>query len=321
MDNQNNDLGNSINNNGTVSYTEIGDMVKKKKANTPAIFFGIMMLLFAGAAVFFGVKYFEPKEEDSDEPIVIEQIEDETKIEIATNTMANDYKEVLSVVESLTKNIGEVWDNYKNSNSLMYKPVDFNTFIPMRLTIEKQITSSDSGDATVAVLRERLEAAGFESIGTLPNLGSAPAPDEYGYLDSSRNIVCSVREGAQSNLREYANLECAKTDWTWLTEDDKKLVSELETAYYEKEGNYPLELDIRVLREVKNSEYASYQTLTVGLKGSLGLFYRTSPDAKWQFFAMTQAPLECSEYNTDDLRKAFAGDVCYNGIENSVVQP
>ena len=44
-------------------------------------------------------------------------------------------------------------------------------------------------------------------------------------------------------------------------------------------------------------------------------------DEKWRYFTGVQAPLDCSEYNTDDLRKAFAGDVCYNGREESTVQP
>lgn len=317
MENQN------INQENLGVESQVKPTMNKKKVNASAIVFGIMALLSAGVAIFFGVKYYEPKEES--EPITIEQIKEETKIEIAASTMANDYKEVVSVVESLTEGIGGARDRYENSNMLMYKPVDLNTFIPMRLTVKKQVTNSDNGEANMDVLIGRLEGAGFKSIGTLPNLGSAPAPDEYGYLNSSSNIFCGIYEdtawSSPTNGYEYVLLQCAKTDWTWLTEDDKALISELEAAYREKEGEYPIELNIGVAVKIRDSEYAPYQSFGAGVKGAVGLFYRTGPDAKWQFFTSVQGPLECSEYNTDDLRKAFAGDYCYNGEERSTVQP
>lgn len=31
-----------------------------------------------------------------------------------------------------------------------------------------------------------------------------------------------------------------------------------------------------------------------------------------RFFTATQAALSCSEYNTDDLRRAFMGEACWN---------
>ena len=63
---------------------------------------------------------------------------------------------------------------------------------------------------------------------------------------------------------------------------------------------------------IKDSQYTPYQTLRISVGGAAGLFYRTSPEAKWQFFTGTQAVLDCSDYNTEDLKKAYLGEPCYN---------
>lgn len=79
---------------------------------------------------------------------------------------------------------------------------------------------------------------------------------------------------------------------------------------------------------VKDSQTAGYQTVTVGINsypypagGSAGLFYRKGGD--WQFFAATQNELPCSDYNTDDLKNAYAGEPCGSADGNTslTVQP
>lgn len=75
--------------------------------------------------------------------------------------------------------------------------------------------------------------------------------------------------------------------------------------------------------EIRNSEVAPYQKIETSIGGAIGLFYRTSSEAEWQFFTGVQAVLGCDEFNTDDLRKAFAGEACYDYTagRDSTVQP
>ena len=293
----------------------------KKKYNKPVIVLGFLVLVFAGVAIFFGIKYFEPKEEP--EPVTVNKIEKEVKVEIARETIAEDYKEVEDVVNTVTSGIENNQDYLRYGEVFMYKPEGLNTFVSMKFGIGKRIVNSNSVEANINTLKTKLENEGFSSIGLLPNPGSAHTPDEYGYLNSSRNIVCSVSEGDEwvspSNGYEYAFLGCAKTDWVWLTEADKMLTSELEAAYREKEGEYPIVLNADT-RKIKNSQTSPYQTITTTIKGAAGLFYRTSPDSKWQFFTGTQAVLDCGDYNTEDLKKAYLGEPCYNGSVESIVQ-
>lgn len=289
----------------------------KKKYNKPAIFLGFLMLVSAGVAIFFGVKYFEPKEEP--EPVTVNKIEKEVKVEIVKETMAEDYKEVEDIMKTVTAGIGNNDRRYfENGSGLAYKPDGFNTFVTMRFDIVTEIVDqnmADSGalESNINALKTKLENTGFSSLGVLPRLGSA-GPQAYGYLNTDRNITCGVSEGAEFGFNGvvsyyYALLECAKTDWVWLTEEENGLVHELADAYYEKEGGYPNV--IFNFDDIKNSQYEPYQTLMVQIGGAGAEFYRTSPEAKWQFFTAGQAAPDCSEYNTEDLKKAYLGEVCY----------
>lgn len=54
-----------------------------------------------------------------------------------------------------------------------------------------------------------------------------------------------------------------------------------------------------------------------GAGGAALLFYQT-PDGTWKFFTGTQNILPCDNYNTDEIRKAYAGETCG---EDQVVKP
>lgn len=64
----------------------------------------------------------------------------------------------------------------------------------------------------------------------------------------------------------------------------------------------------------KNSKIAGYRTAEVSMgndmSGFMALFYQT-PDQSWHFFTGTQSVMSCSKYNTQDLKKAYAGDPCF----------
>ncbi len=148
---------------------------------------------------------------------------------------------------------------------------------------------------TQRMLARVLTDNGFkENEGTLPGANS--------YLNN-QNILCSMGMGGWP-----FSVSCGST--SWVDHTDIKLAGELSVAYQEKTGN---SLGYVTLHDAKveDSEYKPYQRLQVGVVDALGLFYRTSPDSKWQFFIATQAPLACSDFDTDDLKRAFMGESCY----------
>lgn len=247
---------------------------------------------------------------------------DGTEISATANNMANEYKEVVDTVNSLTSNIKEMRDYIESDNSLASKAAGTNTYVPIKLSIKKETNRYDNVTKVAEdfdTLKANLINAGFSTIGTIPFRGSA-GPQIDGYLNSETSIICGViNESDYYNnaSHDYIILDCAKTSWTWLTKEDETSIKAFETAYYNKTGSYP-----RIMfnwdNKITDSEYKPYQNTWIGIGGGAGLFYRTSPEAEWQFFTGTQSELECSDYNTDDLKKAYLGEPCWDNGQSTV---
>jgi len=75
---------------------------------------------------------------------------------------------------------------------------------------------------------------------------------------------------------------------------------------------------------VKTSKTEGYSTATVSISGSVygsvggfaGLFYVT-PDKVLHYFTGTQSQIPCSKFSTDDLKKAYLGEQCYDETTNN----
>lgn len=299
----------------------------KRKANVPAIILGIMTVIFAGLAGYFGMKCFTDEQAGGGESDGGDESEvagdstgnQEAETQIASSAMAEDYDEVWNEILKITDGVADKWDYIENDEGLMYKPEGLNTYVPMKLDLIMKIKTGGSEKRNSKDFYSGLEKAGYKSIGTLPSEGSA-GPRIDGFLNNDKNIVCGTYDG-NDGQDYYMAITCAKTDWVWLTKEKIELVGELETAYFEKTGGYPSNV-YGLVNEIKDSQYAPYQTLQVLIGGGVALFYRVSPDAKWQYFTGGQSLLGCDEYNTEDLKKAFAGDTCFDDSnDESTVQP
>jgi len=75
---------------------------------------------------------------------------------------------------------------------------------------------------------------------------------------------------------------------------------------------------------LKQSKTAGYSIATVSISGSeygsvggfAGLFYVT-PDTVLHYFTGTQSELPCGKFSTDDLKKAYVGERCYDESSNN----
>ena len=72
------------------------------------------------------------------------------------------------------------------------------------------------------------------------------------------------------------------------------------------------------ISDIKDSPISPYQNVSMKIKFSnkpdmTAYFYRVSPDSEWQFFKVAESKdiSNCSSYNTQDLKNAFAGESCY----------
>lgn len=148
----------------------------------------------------------------------------------------------------------------------------------------------------------------------LSNNGFVETKDEISmstklFYNSNTSIYCMVSE---SSLPFRA--ECSKD--TWISDEDKELVVSLAK-------NFGYSYIAAKSSNIKNSSVSPYQRLTANGAGAALLFYRVSPNSEWQFFTATQAELLCSDYDTNDLKNAFAGERCWDSAasQESKVQP
>jgi hypothetical protein len=71
---------------------------------------------------------------------------------------------------------------------------------------------------------------------------------------------------------------------------------------------------------IEYSPAQPYQTTRVGFSvvyeqsgdSFMGLFWRKGESDAWHLFAATRSILECSEYDNEDVRAAFRGDMCHD---------
>ena len=124
------------------------------------------------------------------------------------------------------------------------------------------------------------------------------------FYNSDTNIICSPIVASIPLA-----FSCGNT--SWISQEKIDLSNDLAVAYQEKNNEYPLTISVSE-KDVENSPYVPYQRVTANLGSFAGLFYRTSKDASWRYFTGTQAVLDCSAYDTEVLKRAFAGEVCTN---------
>lgn len=294
-----------------------------KKINKLAIVLGVTTLICAGMAGFFGVQYFTSQNNNiqnsntaTGDKTTTDDSSTETSsaAEITQNVMSKEYSEVVAAMHAILDGYSDDFV-IQASSILPYKPENIDTYVLLRYSLSTQIRSQ-YGDlaADIESLNNRMASAGFSSIGTLPFVGSA-GPQIYGFQNAN-GVICGTH---YSTISTGIELDCGKSGWDWLTNEQLTLVQNLATAKYEKTGKYP-----RIIYSnefvIKEGGVTPYQTIQVSMDGGVGLFYRTSPNSSWQYFETVQSVLECGRYDTEDLKKAYLGEPCYEGPTRSTVQ-
>ena len=169
---------------------------------------------------------------------------------------AEGYQEVNDLLETLVLNVGKNSTPIAtNSNvEIFYVPEGLKTHVNLRLSLARTI------DSNLEKVKSNLESQGFTYVGEMPHATSAPMPTAYEYVNVKKDIVCGIYSITNDKTgEEGVYTSCGKTSWTWLTEEEKALISELEEAYHESTGEYPKKIDSITLK-VKDSRFKPYQT-------------------------------------------------------------
>ncbi|MDR0955806.1 MAG: hypothetical protein LBM73_01620 [Candidatus Nomurabacteria bacterium] len=167
----------------------------------------------------------------------------------------------------------------------------------------------------------------------------------YFFKPKTKTVVEAKTETSQTNSNEEnaannSNNNSTQTDQTQTNSQSSTLSDadyEQVVAAYKNSSDYAdyasstnTTIGRATLNGIENSSIAPYQTTEVEISqssssgddaessGFLGLFYRTSPSAKWQYLAGTQGMILCSAFSGNaDAQKAFAGSECATSYDDS----
>lgn len=198
-----------------------------------------------------------------------------------------------------------IWTVYDNAMP-EYQPEGMLVKMPLTRAYGFRIDNADD-----AVLRDTLmsEDLAGKLIGVLEGRGYSLYDEILGtrdYLNEQTGIIC----GLSMNSVPFV-VSCGYTGWISQDTAERELLNSLAEAYRKNQGEYPARLYASA-QNIHNSSRAPYQTITTGLQGAAGLFYRKGEDGDWKFFAGAQAVLSCKLYETEEEQKAFADEVCYD---------
>lgn len=291
----------------------------------------VMMLAGVGFGAYEAIMNAQVKEElarraESTETEEKAEIVDEAGETITITTESEGEKEgqVKALLAELADKIPE-WFDIKNSYGtklppsvtkvydttigfpLVYRPEGMKISVPLERYYGLSVgpNSWDTGgteldrefiDVILTDLPEKIE-------GWLKERGFQRYGEHEGIFMNNDGIICSVATSYPGPA-----ISCSRVTWFDAKKAEFSNRVALESGFPEGRA---LSLDPDNL-SIKDSKNAPYQTMTGGIIGAVGLWYRVSPDAPWQWFRGTQMVLGCDEYDTDDLKKAYEGEVCIN---------
>lgn len=189
-----------------------------------------------------------------------------------------------------------------NEAFVIYRSNDWKSATDLSLTYGFEVSSSISPswktvETLISALTNELLQRGFQEY-QLKTMGSKE------YINEQTGIICSVGEASLPYT-----FGCSSVNW--YDAENVELINDLAEAYKKQEGDYPHFIATSE-SAVEDSGYERYQRLMVNLYGAAGWFYRVSPESEWVFFRGAQDAIPCSDFNTDDLRRAFVGVGCRN---------
>ena len=228
-----------------------------------------------------------------------------------TVTLENEFVGEYQVSLDFYREYNETFPVYQVDESMPYvvlnRSYGFGLFVPtfQSFLTDQQFFELLNGEEYHVAVEELFTSKGFEAY-------AAGAE----FLNRETGVVCNLPYGGSPT-----HFACGHVDW--YDRENAELAKELGKAYGD------IEYMVFGKANVVDSEYAPYQRVEVGIwsvagiGGANGMFYRTEPEAEWQYLTSLQTVPSCGEFDTEDLRKAFAGVGCFDEQteQNATVKP
>lgn len=295
------------------------------------IFLFLVIVGLAGFVVLhFVTTSHEQAENDSSLGGVSSEIseDDSTTVELETSVLSrSEIGAVQSVVASVRSEIEKALDdkypliNVYDSYLLSFRPEGYETGVPLTHTygvqLDYQMTPQGSDkyneldnsellkdNGLFNLISAVLIRQGFTDTGESYTTASAGVPPTI-FENESTGVVCGV-----SN---WVSFDCGYK--TWYDRADAELSNALLKVYNtENKDDRTADYVVASVKSIKEGATSPTQTLSVGMTGTVAMFYRDAPDAEWHFVYRGQGGPLCSDFGTEGAKKAYAGTTCW--VEN-----
>lgn len=131
---------------------------------------------------------------------------------------------------------------------------------------------------------------------------------EYVISKYTTHVGCVDVANMAETLKEYAPFVKATGDGASISD---------------RQDNDGTQISDLKITDSKTAGYQIAQMTVTGpialVGGGMGLYYK-APNQDWKSFRVVQSVLNCTDYNTNDLKNAFVGATCYEGDMESVVR-
>lgn len=168
--------------------------------------------------------------------------------------------------------------------------------------------------ADYTAVTEFLTKNGFKEIHPGPEFNQSTVQVSAGVY-ASDTVVCNVENNDYTNqaLKSYfTGIGCANvlSYAQEATEIDPFYAAYVASPDVKQHPEYITSVYISDTPTI-NDGAAGYKNATMGIGSAMGLFYQ-EPGKDWVYFKGTQNEMSCTDFDTDTLKKAFAGQKCYD---------
>ena len=304
-----------------VRQTEGAQVTKKSSATS------LLCLIFAIATIglgayiaaeklgFIGDKKVANDKQGTEKCLVTqEQVDNPEEGSIAEIVAtANDELDIRDLIKEITIGAGDYAGSLRKTYDSNYIYVDMGGY---KAAIKRSYSASfgnyrdlgaAAGSSAWDFLRNYLDTTlkdnGFEQK-EFEALGYAEGYTAR-YESEELDAICTY----ESRPDYDTTVTCAKK--SWMTDADKELYA----AFYKAYGHEGVALGAPTITEGKDGYERAHVNISEGPGGAMGLFYHKKGE-DWKFYMAVQQVLECSSFDTDELRDAFAGESCIGDAES-----
>lgn len=286
-----------------------------KKKGLLVILVIVLVLLLAGAAAAYFL-YFQPKTDTADTKKTDTTNTDNSQTTTTTTPSDSDDPALAwstKIKSDITSQLTSTYPAIKITDSTvvpLYKAPNTNYYVSgdgfgKSFLIETGLTSTPNDEQTTA--NNAILKVINDTFGTDTNLTVTSTSVNKFYQNT--DFICSVTIDISPISLYCANI----ADYASLVSE----VAPFAAAYYASDEGKNSVGTISFSKPEITNKTDGYKNAKLGIGpiegmgGFMGLFYSTA--SAWTYFTGTQAVLECSQFNTHDLQKAFENEDCYDG--------